>query len=290
MKAATQAHLRHGYPVQGVGLGLRNALIDQLQADPPSQVDFFEVAPENWIRVGGARAKAMRRLTERYPLVCHGLSLSIGGPAPLDDAFLLELKAFLDTHQARVYTEHLSYCGDSGQLYDLMPIPFTAEAVHYVAARIRHVQDVLERRIGMENVSTYAAPAGEMSELEFLDAVVNEADCGFHLDINNIFVNSINHGFDAHDYLARIPADRILYAHIAGHYREEDNLRVDTHGEDVLPEVWDLLDTAYAQYGVFPTLLERDFNIPPLSELLGEVDRIAQYQARWQEDSGANVA
>ncbi len=290
MKTATQAHLRQAYPVQGVGLGLRNALIDQLQADPPSQVDFFEVAPENWIRVGGARAKAMRRLTERYPLVCHGLSLSIGGPAPLDDEFLLELKAFLDTHQARVYTEHLSYCGDSGQLYDLMPIPFTAEAVHYVAARIRHVQDVLERRIGMENVSTYAAPAGEMSELEFLDAVVNEADCGFHLDINNIFVNSINHGFDAHDYLARIPADRILYAHIAGHYREEDDLRVDTHGEDVLPEVWDLLDAAYAQYGVFPTLLERDFNIPPLSELLGEVDRIAQYQARWQESSGANVA
>lgn len=290
MKAATQTHLRHGYPVQGVGLGLRNALIDQLQADPPSQVDFFEVAPENWIRVGGARAKAMRRLTERYPLVCHGLSLSIGGPAPLDDEFLLELKAFLDTHQARVYTEHLSYCGDSGQLYDLMPIPFTAEAVHYVAARIRHVQDVLERRIGMENVSTYAAPAGEMSELEFLDAVVNEADCGFHLDINNIFVNSINHGFNARDYLARIPADRILYAHIAGHYREQDDLRVDTHGENVLPEVWDLLDAAYAQYGVFPTLLERDFNIPPLSELLGEVDRIAQYQARWQEDSGANVA
>ena len=290
MKTATQAHLCHGYPVQGVGLGLRNALIDQLQADPPGQVDFVEVAPENWIRVGGARAKAMRRLTERYPLVCHGLSLSIGGPAPLDDGFLRELKTFLDTHQARVYTEHLSYCGDSGQLYDLMPIPFTAEAVHYVAARIRHVQDVLERRIGMENVSTYAAPAGEMSELEFLDAVVNEADCGFHLDINNIFVNSINHGFDAHDYLARIPADRILYAHIAGHYREEDDLRVDTHGEDVLPEVWDLLDAAYAQYGVFPTLLERDFNIPPLSELLGEVDRIAQYQARWQEDSGAHVA
>ena len=290
MKTATQAHLCHGYPVQGVGLGLRNALIDELQADPPGQVDFVEVAPENWIRVGGARAKAMRRLTERYPLVCHGLSLSIGGPAPLDDGFLRELKTFLDTHQARVYTEHLSYCGDSGQLYDLMPIPFTAEAVHYVAARIRHVQDVLERRIGMENVSTYAAPAGEMSELEFLDAVVNEADCGFHLDINNIFVNSINHGFDAHDYLARIPAGRILYAHIAGHYREDDDLRVDTHGEDVLPEVWELLDAAYAQYGVFPTLLERDFNIPPLSELLGEVDRIAQYQARWQEDSGAHVA
>ena len=203
---------------------------------------------------------------------------------------LVDLKSFLDQHDIKAYTEHLSYCGDSGQLYDLMPIPFTAEAVTYVAERIRHVQDVLERRIGMENVSTYAIPDGEMSELEFLNAVIDEADCGLHLDINNIFVNSINHGFDAHDYLARIPADRILYAHIAGHYREEDDLRVDTHGEDVLPEVWDLLDAAYAQYGVFPTLLERDFNIPPLSELLSEVDRIAQYQARWQESSGANVA
>ena len=171
-----------------------------------------------------------------------------------------------------------------------MPIPFTEEAVHYVAARIRHVQDVLERRIGMENVSTYAAPAGEMTELEFLNAVVSEADCGFHLDINNIFVNSINHGFDASDYLAGIPAERIMYAHIAGHYREEDNLRVDTHGEDVLPEVWDLLDEAYARYGVFPTLLERDFNIPPLAELLGEVDQIVKCQRQTTGGSGANVA
>jgi uncharacterized protein (UPF0276 family) len=276
--------------VSGAGLGLRHDLMAELQADPPEQVDFMEIAPENWIRVGGARGKMLRGLSERYPLVCHGLSLSIGGPAPLDDQFLLDLKDFLDRHNAKAYTEHLSYCGDSGQLYDLMPIPFTEEAVHYVAARIRHVQDVLGRRIGMENVSTYAAPPGELNELEFLNAVVTEADCGFHLDINNIFVNGINHGFDVREYLAGIPAERIMYAHIAGHYREEDNLRVDTHGEDVLPEVWDLLDEAYARYGVFPTLLERDFNIPPLSELLGEVDRIVGLQNRRREASGANVA
>jgi len=279
-----------GYPVSGAGLGLRHALIDQMLAQPPTRLDFLEVAPENWIRVGGGRAKAMRRLTERYPLVCHGLSLSIGGPAPLDDDFLRDLKGFLDAHGARAYTEHLSYCGDGGQLYDLMPIPFTEEAVHYVAGRIRHVQDVLERRIGMENVSTYAMPAGEMGELEFLNAVLEEADCGLHLDINNIFVNSINHGLDAHEYLAGIPAQRIVYAHIAGHYREDDDLRVDTHGEDVLTEVWDLLDEAYARYGVFPTLLERDFNIPPLRELLNEVDEIIRRQERWQEANGVNVA
>ena len=290
MKDTSQPLQHRRYPVSGAGLGLRHDLMAELQANPPEQVDFMEIAPENWIRVGGARGKALRSLSERYPLVCHGLSLSIGGPAPLDDGFLQDLKAFLNRHEAKAYTEHLSFCGDSGQLYDLMPIPFTEEAVHYVAARIRHVQDVLGRRIGMENVSTYAAPAGELNELEFLNAVVTEADCGFHLDINNIFVNSINHGFDVREYLAGIPAQRIMYAHSAGHYREEDNLRVDTHGEDVLPEVWELLDEAYGHYGVFPTLLERDFNIPPLSELLGEVDRIVELQDRHREASGANVA
>ena len=290
MRSGRSLGTGEGYPVSGAGLGLRHALIDQMLTQPPTQLDFLEVAPENWIHVGGGRAKAMRRLTERYPLVCHGLSLSIGGPAPLDDDFLRDLKGFLDAHGARAYTEHLSYCSDGGQLYDLMPIPFTEEAVHYVAGRIRHVQDVLERRIGMENVSTYAMPVGEMGELEFLNAVLDEADCGLHLDINNIFVNSINHGLDAREYLAGIPAQRILYAHIAGHYREDDDLRVDTHGEGVLTEVWDLLDEAYARYGVFPTLLERDFNIPPLSELLNEVDEIIRRQERWQEANGVNVA
>lgn len=274
------------FPVHGAGLGLRFDLIDAMRANPPHQVDFIEVAPENWIRVGGARGKALRACTERYPLVCHGLSLSIGGPAPLDEDFLRELKAFLDRHAARAYTEHLSYCGDDGQLYDLMPIPFTEEAVHYVAHRIRRVQDILERRIGMENVSTYAMPGGDLSEIEFLNAVLDEADCGLHLDINNIFVNSRNHGFDPYEFLAAVPAQRIVYAHIAGHYREADDLRIDTHGEDVLPEVWDLLDDAYRRFGVFPTLLERDFNIPPLDELLVEVDRIVECQRRHSQEAG----
>ena len=291
MKDASQQLYNSGeYPVSGAGLGLRHDLMAELQANPPEQVDFMEIVPENWIRVGGARGKALRSLSERYPLVCHGLSLSIGGPAPLDDQFLLDLKDFLSRHDAKAYTEHLSYCGDSGQLYDLMPIPFTEEAVHYVAARIRHVQDVLGRRIGIENVSTYAAPAGELDELEFLNAVVTEADCGFHLDINNIFVNSINHGFDMREYLAGIPAERIMYAHIAGHYREEDNLRVDTHGEDVLPEVWDLLDEAYERYGVFRHPPRARFQYPAAVRAVGEVDQIGELQDRHREASGANVA
>jgi uncharacterized protein (UPF0276 family) len=278
------------YPVAGTGLGLKNEIITPLLESEPEAVKFVEVAPENWIGIGGRRKKALERVLERYPLVCHGLSLSIGGPHPLDEPFLHRVKDFLDRSKALVYTEHLSYCADGGQLYDLMPIPFTEDAVHYVAERIRRAQDILERRIGMENVSTYAMPQGELSEIEFLNAVLQEADCGYHLDINNIFVNAINHGFDPHDYLAQIPAGRILYAHIAGHYVEAPDLRIDTHGEDVIDEVWSLLDSAYDAYGVFPTLLERDFNIPPLQELLQEIDQIAALQAKHADSKNEHVA
>jgi len=264
--------------VQGAGLGLKQELIAPLLAQQPSQVSFVEVAPENWIHVGGARGKALDRVTERYPLVCHGLSLNIGGPAPLDWDLLRDLRMFLQQRPVLVYTEHLSYCGDTGQLYDLMPIPFTEEAVHYVADRIRQVQDYLGRQIGMENVSTYAQLPGDLSEIEFLNAVLSEADCGYHLDINNIFVNASNHGFDPLVYLDQIPAARLLYAHIAGHDQQADGLRIDTHGEDVLPDVWELLAAAYAKYGTFPTLLERDFNIPPLDTLMHEVQQILRLQ------------
>ena len=278
------------YAVSGAGLGLKQEIIPEILELRPESVGFVEVAPENWIGVGGPLGRALGQVTERYPLVCHGLSLDIGGPSPLDHGFLQQVKAFLERTGARVYTEHLSYCGDHGQLYDLMPIPFTEEAVHYVAGRIREVQDILERRIGMENVSTYALPEGDMSEIEFLDAVVSEADCGFHLDINNIFVNAVNHGFDPYDYLARIPAGRIMYAHIAGHYVASPELRIDTHGEAVIPDVWALLEAAYARYGVFPTLLERDFNIPPLRELLGETGRILALQERHTREAREDVA
>jgi hypothetical protein len=269
------------YPVEGAGLGLRRAILDDLHDDPPSSVDFLEVAPENWIGVGGRLGKRFRALTERYPFVCHGLSLSIGGPAPLDEAFLLRLKRFLDEHGIRCYTEHLSYCGDDGQLYDLMPIPFTEEAVGYVAGRIRRVQDILERPVAMENVSYYAAPGREMDEIDFVNAVLAEADCGLHLDVNNIYVNSINHGYDPGDFLSRLPGGRIVYCHVAGHYVEAEDLRVDTHGAPVIDPVWTLLEAAYERFGVFPTLLERDFNIPPVPELLEEVERIAGLQSKW---------
>ncbi len=267
------------YPVSGAGLGLRRGLLDKLMAKPPHEVDFMEVAPENWIHVGGALAKKFRFFTERYPFVIHGLSLSIGAPAPLNETLLNDVKAFMREHDIRFYSEHLSYTGDDGQLYDLMPIPFTEEAVKYVAARIRRAQDILEQRMAVENVSYYAPTDTSMSEVDFTNAVLEEADCDLLLDINNIFVNSINHRYDAREFMYAMPADRVKYFHVAGHYVEAEDLRVDTHGDSVADPVWQLLADAYAHFGPVPTLLERDFNLPPVEELLGEVRRIKAMQA-----------
>jgi hypothetical protein len=278
------------YPVQGAGLGLRRSFLSAVAGQSPVGVGFYEVAPENWIGVGGNSGRQFRALTERHPFVCHGLSLSVGSPSPLDLNFLHQVKAFINTHGIRAYTEHLSYCSDDGHLYDLLPIPFTEEAVRYVSGRIRQVQDLLERRIAVENVSYYAAPGQEMAEIDFINAVLAEADCDLLLDINNIFVNGINHGYDPDEFLSRLPGERILYAHIAGHYEEAPDLRVDTHGADVIDPVWDLLDSAYRRFGVFPTLLERDFNIPPLDQVLTEVQQIASVQARQTGQSHSRLA
>jgi uncharacterized protein (UPF0276 family) len=278
------------YPVHGAGLGFRRALLGPLAESLPDQLGFMEMAPENWIGVGGRLGKALREFTERYPFVTHGLSLSLGGPSPLDEDFLHRLKAFIATHGIRCYSEHLSYSSDDGHLYDLLPIPFTEEAVHYVAARIRRVQDVLEQRIAIENVSYYAAPGQEMAEIDFINAVIAEADCGLLLDVNNIYVNAINHGYDPVAFLRRLPGERVFYVHIAGHYEEAPDLRVDTHGADVVDPVWDLLETAYGHFGVMPTLLERDFNIPPLADLLAEVDMIHERQRRWSARGRAGAA
>lgn len=266
------------YPVSGAGLGLRRGLIDKLMASPPTDVDFMEVAPENWIGVGGKLGKKFRFFTERYPFMLHGLSLSIGAPSPLNEKLVRDIKGFIKEHGISFYSEHLSYCGDDGQLYDLMPIPFTEEAVHYVAARVRRVQDILEQRIALENVSYYAPSDSSMSEIDFLNAVLKESDCDLLLDINNIVVNSINHNYDAHDFMHAMPADRIKYFHVAGHYVEAEDLRIDTHGDAICDQVWDLLGDAYAHFGAVPTLLERDFNFPPVDELIDEIHRIKNLQ------------
>jgi uncharacterized protein (UPF0276 family) len=273
----TTQHLVHG-----AGLGLRRTLLPEIVANPPSNVDFYEVAPENWMTIGGKYGKQFRAMTEQFDFVCHGLSLSIGSTDPLDEQFVRDLKGFMREHGIKFYSEHLSYCSKDGHLYDLMPIPFTQKAVHHVAARIRRVQDILEHKIAIENVSYYATPSQEMTEIDFFNAVVAEADCDVLLDINNIYVNSVNHRYDAEAFLKAMPAHRVAYAHIAGHYVEAEDFLVDTHGADIIDPVWKLLAKAYELYGVFPTLLERDFNLPALSELVKEVQTISQIQQAWE--------
>lgn len=273
--------LKPQYPVTGAGLGFRRPLADKLKKVEPGEIDFMEIAPENWIHVGGALGKKLRWFTERYPFLIHGLSLSIGAPSPLDEQLVRDIKDFMAKHKIRMYSEHLSSCGDDGQLYDLMPIPFTEDAVKYVAGRVRRVQDILEQRIALENVSYYAPTDTSMSEADFTLAVLEEADCDLMLDINNIVVNSINHKYDAREFMLKMPADRIRYFHLAGHHVEAEDLRIDTHGSAVDQQSWQLLRDAYANFGVVPTLLERDFNFPPISELLDEVRQIRNLQAEY---------
>lgn len=270
--------VEYSAPVSGAGLGLRRSLLNALSEASTTDIQFMEVAPENWINLGGRLGKKFRAYTERFPFVCHGLSLSIGSPAQLNTDLLRAIKTFMQEHQIRYYSEHLSYCSDHGQLYDLLPIPFTEDAVHYVAARIRQAQDILGQRIAFENSSYYCAPQQEMSESEFINAVIKEADCALLLDVNNVYVNSINHGYDPYEFLKSLPGERTAYIHIAGHYEEAEDLRVDTHGAPVIPSVWSLLDKTYELFGVKPTLLERDFNIPSVPELLSELNDITYRQ------------
>ena len=263
-------------PDTSVGLGLRRALLGPLRAAASDDFDFLECPPESWIGVGGLYGEALSDLASKYTIVCHGLSLSLGGCAPLDETFLARVRRFLDQYRVPIYSEHLSYCSDDGHLYDLLPIPFTEEAVHHVAARIRQAQDIVGRRMAVENVSYYAAPHAAMREIDFLNAVLAEADCDLLLDVNNVYVNAINHRYDASDFLAALPGERIAYIHVAGHFDEADDLKVDTHGAPVKDAVWALLREAYQRFGPRPTLLERDYNFPPYEELLAELDTVRQ--------------
>lgn len=277
-------------PLNGSGLGLRRDMLQEMQNQHSAVANFLEITPENWMHIGGKFAQQLREVTEPYPLCAHGLSLSLGGPAPLDITFLRKMKHFIKQHDIQCYSEHLSYCSDQGHLYDLLPIPFTDEAIHYVAQRIRQTQDILEQRIAIENVSYYAAPNQQLREIDFINAVLEEADCDLLLDVNNVYVNSINHQYNAEEFISALPATRIAYLHVAGHYQQSEDIIIDTHGADVVDTVWQLLDYTYQTKGVYPTLLERDFNLPPLNELRNEVKMIEHIQARHQINQQKRIA
>jgi len=255
-------------------LGLRRPMLDALLEHTPSYLSFLEVAPENWIGVGGRFGKKFRALTERHPFIAHGLSLSLGGPSPLDKALIRQIRDFIETHQIISYSEHLSACSDGGHLYDLLPVPFNEAMVNYMADRIRQVQDMLGQRIAVENSSYYLSLDNELSEVQFIRAVCEQADCDLLLDINNLYVNSVNHGYDPEQFLQQVPLNRVRYFHVAGHYTVQENFIIDSHGASVIDPVWHLLGQAYQLLGAKPTLLERDFNFMPLTGPLQEVRHI----------------
>ena len=297
--------------LQGAGLGYRRDLADDfLNLSSNNAIQFMEVAPENWVKMGGAARYKFDQAAEKYPLAVHGLSLSLGGQAPLDRELLKNTKALMTQYNSTFFSEHLSYCECEGHLYDLLPMPFTEEAVKHVAQRIRYVQDFLELQISLENTSYYLhSPTSTMNEVEFLNAIAQEADCGIHLDVNNIYVNGVNHGLlDPYVFLEQVNVKRVNYIHIAGHdeehsaaqvvedlegesfnkikgaYRHLPELLIDTHGEAVKGTVWDLLEYAYQRLpAIPPTLLERDFNFPPFAELYAEVEHIAQLQQKYAQ-------
>lgn len=260
-----------------IGVGYRKDFAGDWDARPDLlNPDFIEVAPENWMNVGGHWKKLFDKVLDRYPLFTHGLSLSIGSPDPVDFHFLKEIKSFLDTTKARLYSEHLSFsrCGNA-HMYDLLPIPFTEEAVRHVSQKIRQVQDFLERPLTIENVSYYSSVAAELTELQFINAIVEESSCQLLLDVNNVYVNSFNHGYDARSFISRLPRDKVAYLHMAGHLRVDEDLIIDTHGEDIIDPVYDLFRFTLDWLGrPVPVLLERDFNIPLLSDIQSEIDRL----------------
>lgn len=264
---------RSALPALGFGLGLRSDHYEAILSESPP-VDWFEAISENYMVGGGKPLRWLERIRERYPVVLHGVSLSIGSTAPLDRAHLIQLKALAERIQPAWISDHLCWTGIAGRnLHDLMPLPHTEEAVHHIAARVREVQDFLGRRILLENVSSYVDFAHSvLPEWEFLKAVAEEADCLILLDVNNIYVNSQNHGFDPLSYLRAVPARRVQQIHLAGHSRNGE-LLIDTHDHPVPDPVWALYAEAVRRFGNVATMVERDDRIPPLAELVAELDR-----------------
>ncbi|MDG4922372.1 DUF692 family protein [Glaesserella parasuis] len=292
----------------GSGLGYRRDLAnDFLQLPTQSAVQFIEIAPENWVKIGGSARYQFDQVAERFPVAVHGLSLSLGGQAPLDKELLKSIKILMKQYGSTFFSEHLSYCECEGHLYDLLPMPFTDEAVLHTAQRIHEVQDYLGLKIALENTSYYLhSPTSTMNEVEFLNAIAQEADCDIHLDVNNIYVNGVNHGLlDPYQFIDQVDHKRVSYIHIAGHNEEQEvlpevntgeeafnkvqgefchlpQLLIDTHGEKVKGSVWDLLAYTYQRLPhIPPTLLERDFNFPPFMELYAEVEHIARLQRQY---------
>ena len=259
-----------------VGVGFRKDFAEEFLKGKDLAPAFLEVAPENWMGIGGYWKKVFNKVAEQYPIYSHGLSLSIGSPEELDWGFLKKVKSFLQEYNIKIYSEHLSYSKcDNAHLYDLLPVPFRWDAIKHISERIKSVQDFLERKIAIEIVSYYTPVAAEMSEVEFISSIVKEADCNLLLDVNNIYINGFNHQYDTKEFIEKLPLDKVEYIHMAGHEQVAPDLIIDTHGEPIIDPVYELFDfTVQKLPQKVPVLLERDFNIPELKELQYELNRL----------------
>lgn len=261
-----------------IGIGYRKEFSSAFLNSSDLQPDFVEVAPENWIGIGGYWKRELYKVLDKYPLYCHGLSLSVGSPEGIDVAFVKQVKQFLDETQAVLYSEHLTFSKiDNAHLYDLLPIPFTQEAIDKVVENIQKVQDILGRKLILENGSYYTVLKAEMTEAEFINEIVERAGCELLLDVNNVYVNAFNHSYNAKDFISKMPLEKVKYLHIAGHFQVNDRLIIDTHGAAIIDPVFELL--AYTLPKIAPNtpiLLERDFNIPALSDLQLELDNLRE--------------
>jgi uncharacterized protein (UPF0276 family) len=273
----------------GVGLGLRWEFLEAVLDGPALDVAFFEVSPENYMRRGGYYPRALERIAERYPLVTHGLTLSIGAEAAPDADYLAELAGEVERLRSPWHSDHLALTSAGPRaLHELLPMPFTRDAARRVADRLEALAETLGRPVAVENITHYARPGGaELSEGDFLGELFERTRAGLLLDVNNVYVNAQNHGFDARRALASFPLDRVLEIHVAGHTRAASGLVVDTHGESVAEPVLGLLAWTLERTGPMPVLLERDNDVPPLDELLAEVRAISQVYRRALRTSSA---
>lgn len=267
-----------------IGIGFRKDFAEEFLTTNDLHPAFIELAPENWIGMGGYWKKQLDKAAEKYPITCHGLSLSIGSPDELDVDFVKHVKLFLKQYNVKIYSEHLSYSKcDNAHLYDLLPIPFREDAVKHIVERIKQVQDILEMPLAIENVSYYTPVAAQMKEEDFISAIVTESGCNMLLDVNNVYVNSFNHNYNAKEFIKKLPLNKVAYIHMAGHEQVSDTLIIDTHGQPMIDPVYELFDYAVELIKPVPVLLERDFNIPELLELQAEINRLdGIVSKKWQ--------
>lgn len=259
-----------------IGIGYRRDFGEEFLNDELLKPDFVEVAPENWMKIGGYWKKIFDKIAEKYPVFTHGLSLSIGSPDKLDYDFLRDVKNFLNDHNIKIYSEHLSYSKcDNAHLYDLLPVPFRNDAVEHIAGKTKQVQDYLGQPLVLEIVSYYSPVAAEMTESEFINKVIDRSGAQLLLDVNNVYVNSFNHKYDPKEFIDNLPLDKVAYIHMAGHTKVEPDLIIDTHGEPIIDPVYDLFEYTLKKLDhKVPVLLERDFNIPEFNEMKQEMDNL----------------